>query len=66
MKVIDMVIFEDIPQVAQIPPNDLNSIKKFLTILAHTPPFEVKANQIIEGLDIDKNKYYEMLDVMQK
>lgn len=65
LAIVDMIIYEDLPLIENLKTIEIQNIKRFLITLSNSPAFEVKMQKIIEWLDIDKNKYYNILNALE-
>jgi predicted AAA+ superfamily ATPase len=64
--ILDIAIFEDLPLVFELAPEDIKKVKTFLIELAYSPVFEFSAKKIKEKLNISKYTYYDILKALEK
>ncbi|MCW5588854.1 MAG: ATP-binding protein [Legionellales bacterium] len=66
MRVIEKIIFEDIPNYYDLKTHNLYLFRKILSYLATIPPGEVNTNNIAKNLDVSHQTVFNYLTILEK
>ena len=65
MRIIDKIIFEDIPSYFDLKTHNLHLFKKILGYLASVPPGEVNTNNIAKNIAVAHQTVYHYLEILE-